>query len=251
MRNLVFKAANKLLDRNDVVSFGEMHLTDEEAAQRRSLCPGPIEEIFFANTGRLAHKWVHYLPIYDRVFAPFRDTAPTMLEIGVSEGGSLEMWRKYFGSDATICGIDIEPAYAGNCDPPNQIRIGSQADPEFLRRVVNDIGAPDIVLDDGSHVSSHQRASFETLWPLLKVGGLYLIEDVQTAYWPHFEGGYRRPGTAIELAKDLIDDLHGWYHGRDAKLAARDEIGAVHVYDSIIVVEKVQRLRPGHYTTGG
>ena len=86
-----------------------MELTDAEAAARRSENPGPIETLYFENTGRLANKWLHYLPVYDRVMAPFRDKAPTMLEIGVFFGGSLELWRKYFGPDATIFGIDINP----------------------------------------------------------------------------------------------------------------------------------------------
>ncbi len=69
-------------------------------------------------------------------------------------------------------------------DAPNQVRIGSQDDPAFLRSVIDEMGSPDIILDDGSHVSDHQKISFETLWPLLKVGGLYVIEDLHTAYFP-------------------------------------------------------------------
>ncbi len=213
--------------------------------------PGPLDELFFANTGRLAHKWVHYLPVYDRMLAKCGGTSVKMLEIGVERGGSLDMWHKFYGPDATIFGVDINPECAKRFDPPNQVRIGSQDDPDFLRAVVAEMGAPDVILDDGSHVSTHQRVSFQTLWPLLKTGGLYMIEDTQTAYWPHFEGGYRRPGTAIEMVKSLIDDQHGWYHGREMAFAPREEIGAIMVFDSIVVVEKVDRLRPGHFQTGG
>lgn len=251
MQNILAKVADRLRNKRAVAKFADLALTDAEAQAHRSANPGPLEALFFANKGRLAHKWLHYLPIYDRVLAPYRDTAPTMLEIGVSFGGSLEMWRDYFGPKATIFGIDIDPECAKRFDPPNQVRIGSQADPAFLESVIAEMGAPDIILDDGSHMAPHQIASFKTLWPHLKVGGLYMIEDCHTAYWPWFDGGYRRPGTAIELAKALIDDMHGWYHGREQAFAEREEIGSVQVFDSIMIIEKVDRLRPGHYKTGG
>ena len=250
MKNIPAKIAEKLLARVPVISFEEMALTDAEADARRSESPGAMETLFFENKGRLAHKWVHYLPVYDRVFAPFKDKAPRMMEIGVSFGGSLEMWRNYFGPKATIFGVDINPDCAARCDPPNQVRIGSQADPAFLRQVVAEMGGLDIVLDDGSHFATHQRASFEALWPLLAPGGLYMIEDTQTAYWPWMEGGYRRPGSAIEMVKSLIDDQHGWYHARRQKFAPREEIGEIRVFDSIFVIDKTLRLRPGHYMTG-
>ncbi|MGH6912055.1 MAG: class I SAM-dependent methyltransferase, partial [Phenylobacterium sp.] len=172
-----------------------------------------------------------------------------MLEIGVSQGGSLGMWRSYFGPEATIFGVDVDPACAERFDPPNQVRIGSQDDPAFLRSVVSEMGGLDIVLDDGSHVAPHQETSFRTLFPLLATGGLYIIEDTHTAYWPTYDGGYRRRGTAIELAKVLIDDMHAFYHGRPEVLASRSEVGAVLIFDSIIVIEKVDRPRPGHTRT--
>jgi hypothetical protein len=108
------------------------------------------------------------------------------------------------------------------------------------------MGGLDIVLDDGSHVSSHQRVSFEVLFPLLSDGGLYMIEDMHTAYMPTYEGGHRRPGTAIEMVKGMIDDMHGWYHSEALGTPARDWITGIHVYDSIAVIEKRRRRRPGH-----
>jgi cephalosporin hydroxylase len=247
---LAGKAA-KSLCRNRAPDFRELALSYDQAIKRMSPAPGPLERYFFENTGRLAHKWVHFLPVYDRVLADYRDRPVTMLEVGVAQGGSLEMWRHFFGPSATIYGVDINPDCAERFDPPNEVRIGSQADPAFLRRVVEEAGPPDIILDDGSHVASHQRATFDALFPLLKVGGLYMIEDLHTAYWPNFGGGYRRAGTAIELVKDLIDDQHAWYHGRGERAAPRASIGSIQVFDSIVVIEKAERQRPGHVKTGG
>lgn len=206
-----------------------------------------IEEIFLHHEERTVHKWAHYLPIYEKLFGGFRDKPLTFLEIGVSLGGSLEMWRDYFGPEAIIVGLDIDPACATRFDPPNQVFIGSQADPEFLHEVVSRIGAPDIVLDDGSHVSGHQKASFDTLFPLVKDGGLYVIEDTHTAYWPEgYEGGYRRSGTAIEVAKGFVDDMHAWYHSEHFDPKIRDHVHSIAFYDSIIAIEKRLKLPPRH-----
>lgn len=113
------------------------------------------------------------------------------------------------------------------------------------------MGGVDVVLDDGSHVAGHQRVSFETLFPLLNAGGLYIIEDMHTSYWPgSYGGGYRRPGTAIELCKDVVDDMHGWYHDSKGKRVARQEVGAVHFYDSVAVIEKVEHGPPRHVKIG-
>lgn len=208
---------------------------------------GELGRIFAANTGRIVHKWLHYLPIYERHLATRRGTEFRMLEIGVYKGGSLQMWREYFGARAIICGVDIDPDCAAYADAPNRVMIGSQDDAAFLDVVVGSMGGVDVVLDDGSHIGRHQIASFNALWPRLPAGGLYIIEDTHTAYWPgHCEGGYRRPGTAVEFVKTLIDDMHHWYHGR----GGRDDVGAVHVYDSIVVIEKRTPTRPMHVKTG-
>jgi cephalosporin hydroxylase len=211
-----------------------------------------LEKMFYNHHGRLIHKWIHYLPIYARYFEPYRERAPKMLEIGVSHGGSLELWRTYFGADATIFGIDNNPDCAARCDLPNQVRIGSQADPDFLRGVVAEMGAPDIILDDGSHIGTHQIASFKALFPLLKDGGLYIIEDLHTSYWPAgYQGGLNRRGTAIEMVKSWIDQMHDWYHDQAPAKYLRDSIAAIHIHDSIVVVEKAKVSSPRHIKLQG
>jgi cephalosporin hydroxylase len=210
-----------------------------------------LPKIFFAHRGRETLKWAHYLDAYERHFASFRQTTVRVLEIGVLSGGSLDLWRDYFGPAATIAGVDIDRDCANRVTAPNIVRIGSQDDPDFLRGVVAEMGGLDIVIDDGSHIGRHQRASFDALFPLLSDGGLYAIEDLHTAYWPgHYEGGYRREGTAIGLVKQMIDDLHGWYHSRQRQTSARDEVGGMHVYDSLVIIEKRRKERPRHLHGG-
>ena len=219
---------------------------ESEAVELANGTPGALAEIFFSGRGRRIHKWVHYLPTYERYFSAWQGKAPRFLEIGVFGGGSLDMWREYFGADAIIYGIDINSECAGLATPPTQIRIGSQDDSGFLKSIVAEMGGVDLILDDGSHIGKHQRKSFQTLFPLLTEGGVYMIEDTHTSYWPRYSGGYRWRGTAIEFGKRIVDDMHGWYHHRRMLTEARDQVGAIHFHDSIIVVEKQARARPKH-----
>ena len=203
-------------------------------------------EVAFSNkTGNQVHKWVHYLEIYERYLDRFRGTDFNLLEIGVFRGGSLELWRQHFGDKANIFGIDIDP----NCEKfdgvAGQVRIGSQADPEFLKSVVQEMGGVDVVIDDGSHNSVHIKRSFDLLFPLLPEGGIYIVEDLHCAFWPAYSGGYRWPWSFINQTKRMIDDMHHWYHRKGQKNAStRDCLKAIHVYDSIIVFEKGAMQQP-------
>jgi hypothetical protein len=207
----------------------------------------PLETIYYGHEGRTAYKWHHYLALYDRHLSRFRGRPVRILELGIYRGGSLQIWKAYFGERAIIHGVDIDPACAGFAEERVVIHIGSQADARFLKRVVEEIGGVDVVVDDGSHRSSDQIASFEILYPLVEENGVYLCEDTRTSYWSRFDGGYRKPGTFIEYAKDLVDRLHPWYVEDEA--IARDESFArmtlgIFIYDSMVVFEKQARSVP-------
>lgn len=212
---------------------------------------GDLLRIFAANKGAVVHKWHHYIPIYDRYFAKFRSTPVRFLEIGVSKGGSLRMWREYFGSEAALYGIDIDPDCARFDGQAGQVRIGSQDDPTFLASVAAEMGGVDVVLDDGSHVMAHVRASLATLFPVLSTGGVYMIEDLHTAYWTNWGGGY---GAAANVFGDLamvIDDMHRPYHGRaDRMPGVGPLVSGLHVHDSIVVLEKDAVFAPVHSQVG-
>lgn len=235
---------------NTAPDFGSFYRTPEGVTCHRSANPGPIEDLFYGNDGRVVHKWAHYLPIYDEAFAPLRDGEVTMLEIGVAKGGSLDLWRRYFGPDARIMGIDINSDCAERVEAPNMVRIGSQDDPAFLADCIAELGAPNIIVDDGSHIASHVRASFRHLFPTLQVGGVYLIEDLHTSYWHNYGGGYQRRGTGIEMVKELIDDMHGWHHARGEKHAPRTEVGSIKVFDSVAIIQKANLPMPVHVKVG-
>jgi hypothetical protein len=168
-----------------------------------------------APSGRLADawraKWLHYFPIYERELAPLAGTGPRILEIGVAGGGSLGMWRSYLGGGSTVVGIDIDPACARfeDCDRGIHVRVGSQADPQFLQRVVAELGPFDAIIDDGSHVVSHMIAAFGALFFAgLRAGGVYIVEDTHAAYWQSHRD---LPHTFTDFIAALIDMQHAAY----------------------------------------
>jgi len=190
---------------------------------------------------RLVSKWTHYFDIYEREFAPFRDRPVSFLEIGVFKGGSIPMWKGYFENAAQLTFIDIDPSCAAHAETGTVVEIGSQADPDFLARIVEAYGPFDIILDDGSHVSAHQIASFNALWPHLNNQGLYVVEDTHCSYWPGFGGGYKDPKAFMEFAKDKQDAMHSWYSEDDNAFPfdpIAEELFSVRSYDSIVVFEK-------------
>jgi hypothetical protein len=206
----------------------------------------PMHRAFYENKGAVVHKWRGYFDKYDRHLSRFRDTPVRILEIGVFKGGSLQMWRNYFGGDATIFGIDIDE----NCSQYNgvagQVRIGSQDDPSFLKSVLAEMGGADVVIDDGSHIARHQCISFNILFPELDPSGVYICEDLHTAYWRGiYEGGYRRRSSFIEFAKRLVDDIHADFHRHGSSLKdAHKVIDGIHFYNSMVVIEKAPQLPP-------
>ena len=204
----------------------------------------PLEKIYFQRTGPVSMKWRHYLSIYDRYLSLYRDKTVRLLEIGIAGGGSFPMWREYFGVQAILFGIDVDPDSCKNVEALEldcHARTGSQADPHFLQSVVAEMGGLDIVIDDGSHIAEHQLASFKTLFPLLSNGGVYVCEDLHTAYWDGWQGGYKRPGTFIEAIKDMIDSIHTWYYPIENELREMElhrHISGIHLHDSMVVIEK-------------
>jgi cephalosporin hydroxylase len=208
---------------------------------------GDLLDIFADNKGQLVHKWHHYIPIYDRYFAAYRGKKVRFLELGVSKGGSLNLWRKYFGEDAIIFGIDIDPECKQYDGISGQVRIGSQDDPEFLSKTVAEMGGVDIILDDGSHMMPHVHASMEILFPLLSTGGIYMIEDLHTAYWRMFGGGYQSKSNFFNTVNELSHDMHRWYHSQPmAYPAISPECGSIHIHDSLVVLEKSLPHKPVH-----
>jgi hypothetical protein len=170
------------------------------------------------------HAAMDFLRHYERLFESFREEPINLLEIGVAGGASLRVWKAYF-TQACIVGIDINPKCIRFADGRIQVEIGSQNDPEFLAEVCRKY-PPSIIIDDGSHHADHIMCSFESMFPLLLPGGLYIIEDLVIHFladsskfkgiakeWPsdHFlriarsllARGHDEPGAALERIRDI------------------------------------------------
>jgi hypothetical protein len=178
-----------------------------------------------------AHRYTRH---YERHLHHMRRRPVRLLEIGVGGyesptwgGASLRMWRDYFPRGA-IHGLDINEKRID--EPRIRIHRGDQSDEDFMRRLGRDHGPFDIIVDDGSHRNAHVRASFAALFDdYLTPGGLYVIEDMATAYDPDYGGGPRgHPGTSVELVKCLLDDVN----------IEPCRVAAVHVYEQIAFIQK-------------
>lgn len=191
---------------------------------------------FITNDQRVIHKWKHYFPAYEQHFGRFVNRPVIFWEIGCGEGGSLQMWKRYFGPHAQIVGLDIRPRCREFEEDQIAVRIGDQADTAFLETVLDEFGTPDVVLDDGSHKMDDVIATFRRLYPRMDRNGVYMVEDMHTAYWEEYGGGLRRKGTFIELCKDLVDELNG-IHANIATDFTHSTL-SMHFYDSIVAFER-------------
>ena len=209
-------------------------------------------QYFDNNPGRFIYKWHHYFAIYERHFNAYRNRPIRLLEFGVYQGGSLQMWKHYFGPQAQIIGVDINPVCAQMAEPGIEIVIGDQADRNLHAGLRDKYGEFDIIIDDGGHTMQQQIITFEEQYPAVKNGGIYLAEDLHTSYFERWGGALGKSDTFIEHSKRLIDKLHGWYGigpGRQPDLITTSAYG-IHFYDSIMVIEK-RKIEPPFQLVSG
>lgn len=193
------------------------------------------------------HGFHDYMPAYQIHFENFRKRPLNLLEIGVggfedsNKGGhSLRMWKSYF-KRGNIYAIDIVDKSSLQ---ESRIKIfkGSQDDPKFLKETVQAIGNIDLIIDDGSHLNEHVIKSFKFLFPLLNQGGVYAIEDTQTAYWSSLGGGHpsdHNLQTSMNYLKSLVDGLNYKEFKWDYEPTFMDEhIKSIHFYHNLVFIFK-------------
>lgn len=201
-----------------------------------------LERFFFSKPHKVMSKWVHYFESYDRFFSKYRGKDMSILEIGVFKGGSLQMWRDYFktfDNKIRIYGIDIDPRCKELEDADTKIYIGSQDDRNFLKKIKQEIGEVDILIDDGGHRMEQQIIAFEELFDLVADDGIYLCEDLHTSYMKEFGGQYKG-NSFIEYSKNLIDYLHSQYSETNELEVNKysKKIKYITYCDSMIFIEK-------------
>lgn len=226
--------------------------------------PPDLTEVFRTHRGRIADKWEQYLPIYDAELERFRETGVPvrLLEIGVQNGGSLEIWRKFLPHGSSVVGVDINPICASlRFDRDITVLTANAADHRSLESALGD-RVFDVIIDDASHQSGEIIATFRSAFPRVAPGGLYIIEDLHAAYRHAFGGGFRMPDSAIEWLKKLIDALHVDHFEHPDLLAPEilvplqamnRAIGRISFYDSVAVIERLPKpkLAPWRRVTAG
>lgn len=180
-------------------------------------------------------KWEHYFEIYHRHFAKFIGRKVNVLEIGIYSGGSLEMWRSYFGEKSHIYGVDIQdPCKEYNSDHVS-IFIGDQADRSFWRNFRKSVEGIDILIDDGGHTPEQQRITLEEMLPFIRPGGVYLCEDVHE--YPHMFNEfatfaatlvYELNALSLIPCRDLTSNVSRF----------QSSVHSIHFYPYAVVIEK-------------
>ena len=169
-----------------------------------------LERLYNEHEGFVSDKWSIYLSEYERLFTPLQQAPVTLLEVGIQNGGSLQIWEKYFPAAVRLVGCDIE----SNCQRLSygsdkiELVVGDINQPETQARIFAIAPRFDIVIDDGSHTSSDIIQAFCNLFPHLKQGGLFIAEDLHCSYWENYQGGLYHPRSSMAFFKALADILN-------------------------------------------
>jgi hypothetical protein len=225
-----------------------------------------INEIHRNKTGKLSNKWDSYLLYYDILFLPLRENKISLLEIGVQNGGSLDTWSQYFSHATQFVGCDINPKCADlkYDDTRVNIVIGNANITSTFQEIIGLCPEYDIVIDDGSHISTDVITSFINYFPLIKPGGIYVVEDTHTLYMDTFGGGILNDFGAYAFFKKLIDVIsyQFWQNELSVNTHLRTFfplqstpqfiidgwIDSIEFRNSIITIKK--SLLPGHEKVG-
>ena len=174
-----------------------------------------LQDLYQEHQGKVSDKWSIYLREYDRLFSPYRDKSVHFLEIGIQNGGSLEIWSKYFVKGEIFVGCDINPDCTKLTYDDSRIAVVvGDANTDAIQRVIlNHSSRFDLIIDDGSHTSSDIVKSFARYFPQLSEGGLFIAEDLHCSYWKDFEGGLYYPYSSIAFFKRLADIINHEHWG--------------------------------------
>jgi glycosyltransferase involved in cell wall biosynthesis len=174
-----------------------------------------LEHLYHDHGGKVSDKWALYISEYDRLFCQLRNREINILEIGVQNGGSLEIWARYFEKAKNLIGCDIDP----NChsltfaDTRIAVVVGDANADETENAILSKAPVYDLIIDDGSHRSSDVIRSFLRYFPHVSDGGLFVVEDLHCSYWKEFEGGLFAPFSAMTFFKRLVDILNHEHWG--------------------------------------
>jgi hypothetical protein len=185
--------------------------------------PPTLGQLYSLHKGKVSDKWSSYLIEYERIFSEYRNRPVRLLEVGVQNGGSLEIWAQYFAHAQKIIGCDINPK-CGELqydDPRISVVVGGVNSDDTENEIFKQMATIDIIIDDGSHRSSDIVKTFLRYFEYLTDGGVYIAEDLHCSYWQKFEGGLFAPHSSMAFFKRLADIVNYEHWGVDI---SREEV---------------------------
>jgi len=192
----------------------------------------PIEQCF-AQAPALCVKHDSYFQAYEALLARYVGRPITFVEVGVFNGGSLHMWRQYFGDRARIIGVDLNPEARKWESEGFEIFIGDQSDTNFWREFYQAVGPIDILLDDGGHMNHQQLVTTEYAFENMNDGGMLIVEDVHTSYMTGFNS--RPEHSFVQFGKHVVDAVNGRFPNIDTGATLyQDRVWSVSFYESIV-----------------
>lgn len=181
-----------------------------------------------------------YFPVYEELFSRYIGKQIVFVEVGVLNGGSLFMWREFLGENARIIGIDLNPDAKKWEEKGFEIFIGSQADRKFWARFHAEVGDVDVVLDDGGHTYEQQILTAECSLPIIRDGGLLVVEDTHTSYMKEFGGP--SPFSFVSYAKNKIEGINNRFSAFASDKKTEQVVWSIQFFESIISLSVNRRL---------
>jgi hypothetical protein len=207
--------------RHSTTAVAENSLT-QRFSDVSEIAPDGLESLYLLHGGKVSDKWQSYLPLYDRLFRPLRRVNIELLEIGVQNGGSLELWARYFQQATRIAGCDVNRRCGELSfeDPRIAVVVGDATLDETAEKIRALVPSPRIVIDDGSHRNPDIIKAFARYFPSMADDGIYVAEDLHCSYWQTYQGGLFHPESAMSFFKKLADVTNHEHWGTAA--ARRD-----------------------------
>ena len=183
-------------------------------------------------------KYEKYFNIYDEILSDYRGKDITFVEIGVLDGGSLEIWKKYFGKNAKIIGIDLNPKSKKFEQEGIEIFLGDQSDKNFWESFFKKIGKVDIIIDDGGHTNKQQIVTTINSVKNINNGGMLIIEDTHTSYIREYGNPHKY--SFVNFSKKIIDDINYTFFPSSSvlkkfQLSLNKEIYSIRYFESFCI----------------
>lgn len=199
---------------------------------------GEIEKLFY-NSKNKSEKVEKYFSIYEEVFKKYKNEDITIVEIGVRNGGSLDIWRNYFSKNSRIIGIDLNPECKKFEREGVEIFIGNQSDPSFWNTFFKKVGMVDIIVDDGGHTSMDQIVTLVSTVNKIKDGGILFVEDTHTSYnlKDSLIDNKSNKYSFIDFSKKMIDDINTKFskNFKKYKFSYSDCIYSMQIFESVVI----------------